>query len=195
MVEKEKPKSMHSLYYLIPTFFILLLLVPIFLEVRVSFNALDNSGAFCIYLSKIKLKYFLFEFVGKTLRLKDEKQITEKDIDFSSPEIALLEEFSKQLKQKARLKFLEVYYHIGLDDAFVTSMLCGVINVSALIFFTSLKNARPTASLSIYDNVSYNKKVVELAANLSVSLSLFDVVYSFLNSLILSKKKAKQAKM
>lgn len=180
---------MQSLYFLIPTFFILLLMLPVFLEVKLSYNILENSGVICIYLAKIKLKYYLFEIYKNSVRLKDEESVSEKQLDFSSPEIALIEEFSRQVKQKARLKYLEVWYHLGLEDTFLTSMVSGFVNAFLLIFFTSLKNSRPTASLGVYDNVSFNSKVAELAADFCVSLSLFDVVYSFLNSLILSKKK------
>ena len=102
-----------------------------------------------------------------------------------------IEEFSKQIKQKSRLKYLEVYYHLGVEDAYLTSMIAGIINSALLIFFTGLKNSRPTASLGVYDSVSFNKKVAEIAINFCASLTLFDVVYSFLNSLILSKKKIK----
>lgn len=186
---------MDSLYFLIPTVFILLLILPIFLEVKVSYNFLKNSGVICVYFSKIKFKYYIFEFHNNNIRLKDQREVSEKQIDFSSPELAVIEEFSKQIKQKARLKYLFVYYNVGLNDAFLTSVFCGCLNVALLIFFTSIKNSRPTASLCVYDNASYNNVVVEVAGDICVSLSLFDVVYSFLNSLILSKKKAKQAKM
>ncbi len=183
-----KNRFVQSLYFLIPTFFILLLLLPIFLGLKVSYNILENSGAFCLYVFKIKIKYFLFEIHGRQIKLKNEKQTTEKDIEFNSPEIALLENFGKELKSKARLKFFEIYYHIGLDDAYLTSMVCGYINIILLILFTKIKDNRPTASLGVYDNISYNAKRFEVASNICISLSLFDVVYSFLNSLILSKK-------
>lgn len=187
---------MHSLYFLIPTFLIILLLMPIFLEVKVSYNVLENSGVFCAYIFKIKLQYFLFEINGKNIQLKSEGDEREtKPLDFNSPEIAFVEELTSQIKDKTRLRFLEVYYNIGLGDAFQTSMVCGMIDVAALIFFTSLKNKKPTASLGIYDTVSYNKKVAELAVNINLSLSLFDLVYSFINSCILSKKKSRELAM
>ena len=178
---------MLSLYFLIPTVIIILLLLPIFLEVRVSYNALENSGVFCAYLFKIKLQYFMFEISGKEIKLKNDGETENMALDLNSPEVAFIKEFTGQIKDKTRLRFLELYYNIGLDDAFLTSMVCGFIDVAALIFFTSLKNKKPTASLAIYDTVSYNKKVAEVAIDMNLTLSLFDLVYSFVNSLILSK--------
>ncbi len=186
--------DMSSLYFLIPTVIIILLVMPIFLEVRLSFNLLDKSGVFCIYLFRKKLQYFKFEIEGREIKLKDEEETKEKQIDFDSPEIALYEEFSTQIKDKTRLRFIEVFYNIGLNDAFLTSMVCGVINIAILIFFTSLKNKKPTASLQLYNTSSFNKKVANLATVINLSISLFDVVYSFIISVILSKKKMKEMK-
>lgn len=181
---------MQSLYFFIPFFVIILLLLPIIFEVRLSYNFLSNSGVLCVYVFKIKLIYFFFEISDRQIKLKNQKQTSQKQLDFDSPEIALYEEFVSQIKDKTRLKFLELYYNIGLGDAFLTSIVCGMIDVLALIFFTGIKNKKPTASLGVYDTVSYNKKEAEVAVDLSVSISLFDVVYSFVNSVMLSKKKA-----
>lgn len=186
--------DMSTLYFLIPTVIIILLVMPIFLEVRLSFNLLDKSGVFCIYLFRKKLQYFKFEIDGREIKLKDEEETKEKQIDFDSPEIALYEEFSTQIKDKTRLRFIEVFYNVGLNDAFLTSMVCGVINIAVLIFFTSLKNKKPTASLQLYNTSSFNKKVANLATVINLSISLFDVVYSFIISVILSKKKMKEMK-
>ena len=186
--------DMSSLYFLITTVIIILLVMPIFLEVRLSFNLLDKSGVFCIYLFRKKLQYFKFEIEGREIKLKDEEETKEKQIDFDSPEIALYEEFSTQIKDKTRLRFIEVFYNVGLNDAFLTSMVCGVINIAVLIFFTSLKNKKPTASLQLYNTSSFNKKVANLATVINLSISLFDVVYSFIISVILSKKKMKEMK-
>lgn len=186
--------GMSSLYFLIPTVIIILLVMPIFLEVRLSFNLLNKSGVFCIYLFRKKLQYFKFEIEGREIKLKDEEETKEKQIDFDSPEIALYEEFSTQIKDKTRLRFIEVFYNVGLNDAFLTSMVCGVINIAVLIFFTSLKNKKPTASLQLYNTSSFNKKVANLATVINLSISLFDVVYSFIISVILSKKKMQEMK-
>ncbi len=189
MLVKTNYISMSSLYFLIPTVFILILMLPMFFEVKLSYNIFENSGVICVFFEKIKIKHYMFEIYKNSIRLKDEKTINEKELSFSSPELVLIEEFSKQIKQKSRLKYLEVYYHLGVEDAYLTSIIAGFINSALLIFFTGLKNSRPTASLGVYDSVSFNKKVAEIAINFCVSLTLFDVVYSFLNSLILTKKR------
>lgn len=183
---------MDSLYFLIPSFFIILLALPIFLEVRLSFNVIDKSGVFCIYFFKKELQYFIFEIDGREIKIKDEHQTQQKQIDFDSPELALYEEFAAQIKDKTRLRYLEIFYNIGLSDAYLTGVVCGALNVAILTFFTSLKNTKPTASLALYNTSSFNKTVAELAGVVNLSISLFDIVYSFIISVILSKKKSRR---
>ncbi len=178
---------MQSLYFLIPTFFILLFLMPIYLQLRVSFNALENSGVFCLYIFKIKIVYYFFSFTNNDIILKNEKRTKEKSYDLGSPEALFFKALTKQIKDKTRLRYLEIYYNIGVGDAFLTSMLCGFINSMILIFFTALKNKKPSASLGLYDSVCFNKTKVEIASGVSLSLSLFDLVYSLLNSVMLTR--------
>lgn len=182
-------------YYLfIPFVIILILFFPIKIEGKVSFNALDFSGALGIFFYKIKLTHQQFWLKGKKIIIKKYDEIETKEIDFESEEIIFLEEFTKQLKDKTRLKELSVYYNLGFEDAMLSALLAGHINMILTLLYTGIKNKRPTASLSINDTVSYNRKVCQFAIKMVVTISLFDVLYSLLNSVVLSKKKHEKLK-
>ncbi len=182
---------MDSLYYLIPMFFIILLTVPLFIQLRVTFRLEDLSGVICLYIFKIKIVYYMYQIKGKKIILQNEKKTKVKEFDFDPSQLVIAQIFKAQLKDKTRVKELFVFYNIGLGDAFLSSMVGGLINVGVLTFFTMLKNTRPTASMGIYDTISYNREVFEVAGKGSVSISLFDVVYSLIMSVILIKKLAK----
>mgnify|MGYP005762733349 FL=1 len=178
-----------SLLLIIPAFIILILVFPIFLEVRVSFNPLNNRGALGVFIFKKKIVYYFIEVHGKYIILTNDSETKAEEIEFSSPKFLVIEEFMKQLKDKLRVKHLYVYYNIGLGDAFLSSMVCATLNQAINFFFVSLKSKKPTASLCIYDTVSYNRTVCELAVNFKISLSLIDLVYSFIYSTIIVKSK------
>ena len=186
---------MQSLYFLLPTALIFLFMIPVSMQVRVSYNLLQNQGVLCFFVFKIKIQYLYFEIGDKQIKIKNQNQVEQPPLQFDSPEVIFYQEFTKQIKNKTRLKFWEIYYNIGLGDAFLTSMVCGLIDVGALIFFSSIKNKKPTASLAIFDSVSYNKLSGEIASVTNVSISAFDVAYSFINSVILSRKKAAKQQM
>ena len=185
---------MQSLYYLIPMFLIILFIFPLILQVRVSFSLEDFSGVICLFIFKIKVKYYMYQIKGSKIILQNEKQTKIKEFEFDPSQLVIAQIFKSQLKNKARVKELFVFYNIGLGDAFRSAMVGGVINTAVLTYFTMLKNKRPTASFGIYDTISYNREVFEVAGKGSVSISLFDVAYSLLMSVILIKNLAKQNK-
>lgn len=176
-----------SLLLIIPAIIILIIVFPIMLEVRVSYNPFENRGAFAIFFYKFKLLYYRFELHSKYITLKNDTETKKVDIEINSPQFELIEEFVKQAADKIRLKHILVYYNIGIGDAFRTAMLCGFINQIFGFLFLYLKSKKPTASLCIYDTISYNNIVFELAARGKISISLFDLVYSFVYSYIITK--------
>ena len=115
------------------------------------------------------------------------------ELDISGDDLLIFEYFGMQIKDKIRLKELFVFYNLGVGDAFESAMLGGFLNVAVLTFFTTLKSKKPTASLGIYDTISYNKSIFEIALKGKISISLIDIAYSFLNSVILTwKTKSKE---
>ena len=185
---------MNPLYLLIPFFIIFLLLLPVIMEVRLTFNITSKSGVICVYLYGIKVFYNMYEIKGRTIILKNEKETKEKQLDISSPDLLLLEYFTLEIKDKTRLKELLVFYNLGCGDAFYSAMLGGVLNSFLLTFFASVKSKKPTASLGVYDTISYNKSLFEIALKGKMTITLVDVVYSFINSVILTWKAKSKAK-
>lgn len=180
-----------SLYFLIPTFFIILICFPIFFEVRCGYNPLKNKGIIAIYILKIKILYYFYHIYGKYLVIENEKETKKFELEFSNPSFIIIEEFIKQVVKKIKVKVLYVYYNIGLNDAFYSALFCGLLNTILTIFFTFLKNRKPTASMCIYDTVSYNKLLTEIVFRGQISISLFDVAYSYLMSVIIIKRKVR----
>ncbi len=178
-----------SLLLIIPAFIILLLVFPIFLEVKISLNPLKNRGVVALFLFKKKLIYYYVELHGKYITLINNTETKKEELEFDSPKFAVIEEFIKQVKDKVRLKYLFVYYNIGLGDAFRSAMLSASINQLLNFIFIRLKSKKPTASFCIYDTVSYNRTIFEMAGRIKISISIFDLVYSFIYSAIITKNK------
>ena len=180
-------------YYLfIPFFLILLLFLPIKLKLKFSCNLLKLNGAFGIFLFNKKIMHQQFWLKERKIVLKDENKTDIVEIEFDSKEIIFADVFTKQIKDKTKLKELYLFYNLGLNDAFISSMFAGIINLASLIFFTNLKNTKPTASLCVYDTVSYNRLVLEFAVKTVMTISLIDIAYSFVISLIITNRITKE---
>lgn len=175
-----------SLYFLIPAIFILLIIFPVFIEVRLSYNPLYNRGVVALFVFKKKLFYFIFSFHGSYIELQNEKETKAEKLQFESEKFEVMEEFGRQISDKIKLKKMYVFYNIGVGDAFSGAMFCGLINQICTFLFLFLKSKKPTASFCVYDTVSYNKEVFEMAVATQLSISLFDVAYSFLYSVIIT---------
>ncbi len=181
-------------YLLIPFFILIICFIPIKLEGRVSFNLLDMSGAFGVFFYKIKVTHQEVWIKHNKIMLKKDNHVESKEITFDSNEILFVKILLGQVKDKIRLRLFSLFYNLGLNDAFLSSMVAGYINILMLIFFTSIKNSKPTASLGVYDSISYNRQVCQFASRIILSISLFDIVYSLLRSVILTKREFNRKK-
>ena len=180
-------------YYLfIPFAVIVIFMLPLKIKLKFSCNLLEKNDAFAVFLFKKKLMHQQFWLKNGKILLQDDKTSSSTEIEFDSKEVIFTKVLANQIKGKTRLKELFLFYNVGVQDAFASAMLAGAINLFMLIFFTSLKNTRPTASMAVYDTVSYNRQVLEFAFKSNISLSLFDAVYSFVVSLIITNRIAKQ---
>ncbi len=182
---------MHPLYYLIPAAIILICIFPLKISLRATFHLSTLSGVICLFLFKIKVRYYIYEIKKGYILLKNKKQRKIKEFEFDPRQLVVIKIFKEQLRDKARVKELFVFYNLGLGDAFRSAMVGGFINNALLVYFTNLKNRRPTASMGVYDTISYNREVFEFAGKGTVSISLVDVVYSLIMSVILIKRLSK----
>lgn len=181
-------------YLLIPFFIILILFIPIKLEGRVSYNVLEKTGAFGIFIYKLKIEYQQFWIQNKKIISKKENEIESHELNMQSKEMLFLKMLMMEIKDKTRLKEISVFYNLGTGDAFQSAMLGGLINTTLISAMGSIKNAKPTASMGVYDTISYNRKICQFAVKAVMSISLFDVVYSLIHSVILTKKNENKIK-
>lgn len=177
-----------NFYLFIPFGILIILIIPIKMKVKVSFNVLEKSGGLGIFLFGIKIQDLIFWIrKNKILSMKNSKAHS-KEIEFDSESMLFVQCFASQLKNKTRLSNLLLVYNLGIGDAFYTSMLAGYLNEFLVTMFAIIKSYRPTARLGMMNNISYNQHVCTLALNMELSISLFDVVYSLARSVILTKK-------
>ena len=179
---------MTALWLLIPAGIILILFLPVIFELKLTYNVLNNTGVISVYLYKKNLIHYIFEFDGKHISIKDKEESEEKKLDFNDPEFIFYKNLVNEVSDKLRVRYVDIYYNIGLSDAFLTSLICGYINTFCLMLFSYIKNQKPTASLGLFDTASYNKSEAVVALDGNVSISLFDLVYSLILSVILTLK-------
>ncbi len=185
----EKNKTMESLWLLIVLFLLILLIIPLFFRIYLSFDPLNNEGMVVIKLFFINIVYFSFQLTINGIIIRTKKERKQLEYKFSDPKIKFYELLTLQLKQKVKLKYINIYSKIGTGDAYHSAMLSGLINIIYHIFSSYLKNLKYSTSISVNSQTLFNEKVIKLKFYCNASICLFDILYCFFTSLFLNKKR------
>ena len=187
---------MESLYFLLPLFFVLLILMPINFKIKTTLNADKKMIYLSIFLWKFKLVLFKIFLNDKKVILYKKKKKKEIEISLSVKQIYFVEQLSNNLKSKTQIHKISFYGKIGLSDAFNTALYCALAISIIETILCYFKNRKPTCSMQNMIMPSYNKKILLFTLYTSVSITLFDLFYSILISLfsLRSKKYAKHVR-
>ncbi|MGN1212739.1 MAG: DUF2953 domain-containing protein [Christensenellales bacterium] len=197
----KKNRLINNIDMVNPLFTILLLLLLIFvlqltINAKLSFNIKKNCG-------KLELKFLNIKVLDFTLRFHlDYLQLTNKKgknfympLEFNEQTIEEYNNFQTILFKKTYFKSLSVFLNFGFkDDAFLTSMICGyfdIITKSLYSFLRTKKNEVEFVS-KIYPN--YKKNVIKFAVKAKLSMSIYDLIWSYLEAKLTSKIKLKRSK-
>lgn len=178
---------MESLYLLILIFFIVILTCPLGFEIKTNYSLKNNRGAFAIYLWKIKLKVAKIKFKGKQVYLIEKRKRTETEIELTEPQLKFLQFFNEEVRDKVKLKSVSGFMRLGFDNPFFASMFSAAASELILAFFAFLKKSKPTASLRLKTHTSFTEFNCMFAFNIKISLSILDILYSFLISILRTK--------
>ena len=180
---------MVNYYLFIPILIILIFLFPIPILFKGSANIFKRKGVLVVYICGIKTKGLSFNVGRKGLEITEDNQEVQKGNGEENNEPKYLKALLTQIKDKMKMRLLQINYNFGIGDAFQSSLIAGWINIILLIILTRIKSEKPTASLLICDNIAYNSHVFESAIMVKASITLFDLVYSLLYSVILMLNK------
>ena len=175
---------MESLYLLILLFFIILIVFPLGINGKVFYSLKSNQGAFSINLWKIKLKTAKVKVKGNQIFLISNGKRKNNEIALSEPQLKFLKFFNEEVKDKVKLKSVYAYSRIGLEDPAYSAIFSSVVSNVILAIFSYLKSKKKTASFALTNHTSFTEFNFILALNINLSLSILDVLYSFVMSIL-----------
>ena len=168
--------GMESLYFLIPLFFVIMLVFPINFRVKCSINLTANLSYLAIYLFKLRLALFKVVYSEKKLFITTKKKKKEIEITISMNEIYFIDTFLENLKEKVQFRKLCVNSKIGTTDAYKTAIVCGTVSSMANIIFGYLKNKKSTCSFINNITPCFARKIYLNCIYLSVTTTLFYLI-------------------
>lgn len=188
---------MESLYFLIPLFFVVLMVFPLSLRVKLALDVNKKQAITSIFLWKIKLITLKIYIKDNKLYLLTKRKKKEIEIKLSIKEIYFVESIGENLKDKTTLRKVNFYGKVGLDDAKNTAVATGSILIALKTLFAYLKNYKPTCVMSANISPCYENSVFILCAYVSFTITIFDLLFSLIISLFSLRSKAygKQSKL
>ena len=187
---------MESLYFLLPLFFIVILILPLNFRIKLCFNAQKEIVYVSIFLWEIKLILFKIFPKDKSIIVTTKKHKKEIEFSLSIKQIYFVEQLTNNLKSKTQIRKVCVYGRVGYYDAFKTAMTCATIISFIEMVFCYLKNKKPTCAMQNCIYPCFNKDIMLFSLYASLSITLFDLLYSVVISLfsLRSKKYERDAR-
>lgn len=180
---------MESLWLLIVLFVFIILIFPMFLKLYFHFSPLKNSGLVIIKIWFIKISHYSFQLKSNSIIIRSKKERKQIEYQFSDPKLKFYEYFYMQLREKTKLKYLDIYSEIGTSDAFHSALLSSLLNIFYKIFGSYIKNVKFSTSVIINTKTIFNKPTFLISIFSKASITLFDILYCFFISLFYENEK------
>ena len=178
---------MESLYLLILLFFIIILIVPLGFKLKLSFSLKSNRGALSIKLWFIWLKVAKLKVKNGKIYLIQKCKTEEVETEITEPELKFLKFFNDEVKDKLKCRNIFVCTNVGMDNPFYSALISTTLHNLILALFILLKNKHQRCSLKLCPTASFENFNFIIALAGRFSLSILDVLYSFIVSILRTK--------
>lgn len=179
---------MESLYLIILIFFIVVLITPLGFRIKFFYDVKNNRGAISIKLWFIWIKKIKLKIKGKKIFLIEKHKNREIEIELNEPQIRFLKFFSTEVKDKVKIRSVIAHSKVGVDNPMLSGFFSSFISNVILSFFAFVKNKRPSACFKLTNYTNFYGFNLIVGVYSRFSLSIFDVIYSFIMSILRTGK-------
>ncbi len=158
---------------------------PIVLKARLEFNLLSLLGKLQIRIFKFKVIQIRVKVKNGYIYLLTKKhtgkiKITKKNFSF-----AFIYEFIKLIFFRTNLQSLGISSEIGyINNAMFTGILTAGVDGIYKSFLSKIKNHKKSAHIFVESTPQYQQDVFKSIISTKLSLSIFDILYTLINTLL-----------
>lgn len=182
---------MQSLWLIIVAVLLLLIVMPIFTKIHVSYDVLGNMGAISLYIFFIKIFAYRIRIKDKNIVIITEKNKKEIETELSNTQMRFLEQLTVQFKQKIIVRKLQANSRIGVNDAMNSAILCGLVQSTMSGIFAFVKNTKKSAICGVSTEPVYNGTCLTISVYCSFAITIMDIIYSVIMSVMIIKRSEK----
>lgn len=175
--------------FFVVLFVLLIIILPFKARLMVHVNILDLKGFYSLKIFKIRLLTGRVLIIDGELKIDNEidKITIEYDSDFDKT-------FSKYILKEIDIKKMEIFFTGGfVDNSYASAIMCGTISSVVQIIYSYL--TQKYYNVKLYQDIdpTFNEDNLELTFDIVVSISIFALLKSAIQSAI-SLKNLKENK-
>lgn len=187
---------MSSPFYCILLIFITLIVLQLTLKLKVFFNVKKNIGKLQFKFVGLRIINVSFCFGKGYIKFTKRNGKTKYlPLEINQQSFQEYADFEEILFKKIYFMTLKIYFNFGIkDNAFVSCMVCGYVDILSKIFYSVLKTKKSEVNLCLKVYPCFKQNVIKFGIKAKISLSLFDLAWSFVEAKINSKIRFKKQK-
>lgn len=163
---------------------IFLLIIPIPIKVKLSFNILRLSGEVFVRVLKIFKIKVRVRFRGSYVYVSSKKKTKREKLTSKNYNVVFLMQFIRQLYFRIIFTQLEFMCEVGYyNDALTTALGSGVVDIVSKGLSARILHNKKSAHIFINNEAKYNQDCLNMKLECQVKISLFDVIYTIVNTL------------
>ena len=163
---------------------IFLLIIPIPIKFKVVFNILRLSGAVEVAILKFINFKIRVRFRGAYVYITQNNKTRREKLTAKNFNIVFVVQIIRQLYFRTILRDLKFVGDVGYyNDAMVTAMASSAIDIVAKCLSARILHNKKSAHIFISNDTKYNQDCLNLKIEGKVNISIFDVIYSIINTL------------
>lgn len=184
-------KNMPKPYFSIALILIVLLVYPLTLRLKVYYNAKKNTGKLQLKFFNLNVTDLMFSIHVGYIKFTNRKHRNfYLPIEFSEQAIQEYNNFQEILFKKTYFKKMAIYFNFGnKDNAFVSAMACGIVDIVTKILYSILKTKKSEVLFESKVYPNFNSNVIKIGLKAKISISIYDLLWSFLESKFSTKIK------
>ena len=163
---------------------IFLLIIPIPIKFNILFNILKLSGEIQVDIFKFINYKIKVKFKGQYVYVTKKNKTYREKLSAKNFNVAFVLQMIKQLYFRLVLDRLIFISENGYyNDAMVTALSTGVVDVVTKCVYAKILHNKKSAHILINNEAKYNKDCLNFKIEGKISISIFDILYSIINSL------------
>lgn len=163
---------------------IFLLIIPIPVKFKLIFNILRLSGELQINIIKFINYKVRVRFRGAYIYITSNKKTRREKFTSKNFNIAFVIQLIRQLYFRVVLQSLNFISDVGYyNDAMVTAVGSGLLDIISKCVYAKILHNKKSAHIFILNEAKYNRDCLNVKIEGQIKISLFDVIYSLINTL------------